>query len=340
MSNNDEQYLDAPPSQDSGSNAGPNTGTNASGARSGGDNPGRNIAPAGGARGGEMVPYQSSDEKTDVSVVKLGVEPYVSWKKHMMNVFKSRGLEQALTDARFNLVNAKQDSLAQAILTSTLDKTNRMNCIDCETAKEIWERLQSLHEVKTSFETQNLFVQLNNYRMGSAATVAESIAEIRYIAAKLKTLGESISDNNLMSVILRALPKSLKHIQLSWKTMSASDRNIKNLVSFIMSEAADGLEEADEVALMARQSGPKGRGFRAKTGSGQHRQRRGPQRSDQCNYCKKFGHWARDCYKKKNDDDEWNGKPDGSWGRPAKEESSDKPTKCWNLMAKVSSGQY
>ena len=191
------------------------------------------------------------DDKTDLTVIKLGHEPYVSWKKQLMNVLESKGLGDAILDDNYWIENKAKDSMAQTVLTSSMDKTNRLNCIDCETAKDIWERLQSLHEVKTAFETQDLFIKLNNYRMPSAARAAESISEIRYTAAKLKTLGEQISENNLMSVILRALPSSLRHIPLSWKTMSANDRNMTNLVSFILSEAADA-DKVDEVALVAK----------------------------------------------------------------------------------------
>lgn len=242
---------------------------------------------------GDMaISKQEADDKVDMVVIKLGTEPYVSWKKQMMNVLKSKGLEAAITEENYRLNNRVKESLAQTILYSSLDKTNRLNCIDCDTAKEIWDRLSSLHEVKTAFETQDLFIKLNNYRMTSAARAAESIAEIRYIAAKLKTLGEQISENNLMSVILRALPKSLRHIQLSWKTIAATDRNLTNLVSFILSEAADG-EKVDDVALIAKYS-YKSDGDLANQGFRSNRRK-----NDQCYYCKQFGHWARDCDKRR-----------------------------------------
>ena len=173
--------------------------------------------------------------KIDLTVVRLGQEPYPSWKKHITNVLKAKGLYTTVESDRDR--DPLRQSQAQALITSSLDQTNRMSVIDCETAHAMWTRLESLNEVKTTFETQNLFIKLNNYKIRSVHDVSESLAEIRYIVAKLKTLGEEVSDNNLMSVILRALPNAMNHIRVSWKTVS--DRTLSNLLSYIMSEVID-----------------------------------------------------------------------------------------------------
>lgn len=202
----------------------------------------------------------SVEDRIDYSMVKLGPEPYVSWKIHMTNVLISKGFEQVVAGKQ--ITETVRENQAQALIRASLDKVNRMNIIDCTTAGEIWKRLQNIHEVKTSFETQSIQTKLNTYRMASVGSISESLAEIRYLAAKLRMMGEAVSDSNLMSIILQSLPKALHQVRTSWKIMSASERTLENLVSFILSEAAD-LDKPEEAALMARRRGsPKGRRFR------------------------------------------------------------------------------
>ena len=291
------------------------------------------------------------EERMDLSLVKLGPEPYVSWKRHMTNVLKAKGLYGVVVGDE--KPDAIQDCQTQALLGSALDKVNRMNIIDCTTAKDIWLRLESIYEMKTSFETQNLQTKLNTYKIPSLAKISESIAEIRYLAAKLAMLGEPVRESNLMSILLSALPKPLKHVQTTWKVMSAGDRSLENLVSFILSEAAD-VEKPEETALVAKQQqGNRNNRYqrsdknrRKKNNGGQKHANRDSSPKDgksntTCNYCKKPGHWVKDCRKlqRKNEED---GKSGGkkynsnnqSSSKSQREATDGKEETVWALMAK------
>ena len=113
-------------------------------------------------------------------------------------------------------------------------------------------------------------------------------------AAKLKLLGENISDDSLMSAILRALPSQFKTFISIWKGTAAADRTIDNLLTRLMAEVEDAEEVTEEVTAMnsALYSKQKNPNFKMKT---QQRSRRS-RAHDICHNCGKTGHWKRDCW--------------------------------------------
>lgn len=209
---------------------------------------------------------------------------YVIWKRHMKNVLEAKGL---LETTETEVVGSKEHK-ARALLTSSLSADNQMKVINCETAYKIWKRLESIYENKTSFEKETLIGKLHTYKISSASQLSNSISEMENIVAKLRMLGEDVSDQSFMTAILRALPSSFSTFIKIWKGTNVTERTIENLITRLLAEVEDE-RSPGESAFISNRKSPYRRGNRQFNRN----------KNIECNFCKKKGHIARDCYKLK-----------------------------------------
>lgn len=68
-------------------------------------------------------PSYGSEEKFELEIIKLGVEPT-----------QGKRVGTGRLNSMFGVSEPVKESLIQALLISSLDKTNRMNVIDCDSA--------------------------------------------------------------------------------------------------------------------------------------------------------------------------------------------------------------
>lgn len=229
---------------------------------------------------------------------------YAIWKWQMLSILKAKGLNGVINAAKLESADLPKDSQAHALIASSLNRSNKMKVINCQTAKDIWTRIESIYENKTSFEKQTLLGKLHNYKIRSTHELSTAISDIQNIAAKLELLNEKISDDMIMSIILKALPSNYNQFIISWKLIGEKDRTLNNLISNIMSMAEDESISEDK-ALIARgkgnrkfQRGSNKRQFN--NNSGPNSQQREQPKQISCTYCKKSGHLYEYCYSRKN----------------------------------------
>lgn len=232
----------------------------------------------------------------------LNKNNYHIWKKHIHNVLDAKNL---LEEVESDVIGTVREKQARALLTSALDETNQMIVIDCESAFDIWTRLESAYENKTSYQTENLMGRLFNYKIKSLATIKQSLAEIQELAQQIKLTEKDFSDRATMTAIINALPKPHFNVFIEiWGSKPEDERTINNLTSAIMAKADMILKSDDGKALMMRKYGKTGRNFR-----GFHKRGNIPSKPVQsndrkknvsCRFCKKQGHLISECYKLKN----------------------------------------
>ena len=227
---------------------------------------------------------------------------YITWRVHMTNILEAKGLLEA---TQTELVSGSLERQARALLTSALSDDNQMKVVNCHTAYKIWKRLEATYENKSSFERENLLNKLHSYKISSGKDISNAISDMENIAAKLHLLGEKVSDESLMSAVLRALPKQFSTFITVWKGTAQQERTIENLLTRLMAEVADA--EPEERALLANQPRfgggpvkrfrPDSRGFSGPRFFNPKNQNRPNQQfRGSCNYCKKLGHRQTDCW--------------------------------------------
>lgn len=181
------------------------------------------------------------------------------------------------------------EAKAQLLITSGLSEEAMLHVVSCETAKEMWDRLQEVFDSKTSTGIHMLHQQWYMMNKDSSDSIGTQISKIQDLAHRLKTLGEDVSDNSIITKILLTLPPFLSHFVSAWESAAQADRTLSNLIArLIMEETRMGIREVGDTgeALAARE---------------QHRGRKTPFRKGRCNRCKRYGHWERECRDKEKD---------------------------------------
>lgn len=220
------------------------------------------------------------DVKLDYKICKLENDNYVTWKWQIINILKAKQLYKAddMDDE-----DDMADKQALALLGSALNNDNMALVVGCETAFEVWKRLELIFENKTTFEKQELLGKLHSYKIESSTDLAKSLMELQTTVSKLKLLGETVSDDSLMSIIINALPTMFENFIVAFKLLSPSERTLNHLISNVIAHSRSIKREPEAIAMVAKSSvNPVG------------------DQTSTCNYCKKPGHWVRDCIKLKN----------------------------------------
>lgn len=282
---------------------------------------------------------QVESAKLEVKLHTLGKDNYTIWKQHTKNVLEAKNLIDAVQQEQ--IVDSLKEKQARALLTSALDADNQMKVINCQSAHRIWKRLESIYENKTTFEAQNLYNKLHTYKIHQVSQVSKAIGEIENLVAKLRLLGEEVSDNSLMSAILRALPSQFATFITCWKGTSIPERTVDNLIARVMAEVED-TKPKQESALVSQQKGKaRGNKTRQRQTSTNNPRAKNTQHSSKgkssntitCHYCKEPGHIIRNCtkLKAKKAKDEREGRT--STEPEKKERKSKEPESQLELMA-------
>lgn len=248
------------------------------------------------------------DDKTDCRIIILGEDNYVTWKWQVMMALKSKGLEDSIITPG---IDVRKDGLTAIFLASTLSQLNMQRVINCTNAREIWDALEAIYENKSSTEMTMLFEKFTSYTIRSVGNISKDIGEIQALAARLKSLGATIDDEFIISIILKALPDSMKTWKSTWKMVNGEKLNLNNLITGIMAEVHE-MQDPENTALVASD-----RHWKRKGGKNHHSgvstKDHEPEHSNEsegeveqneiCHYCNKPGHGVKDCRKKKTDEE-------------------------------------
>lgn len=185
----------------------------------------------------------------------------------------------------------KSDFKAQKIIVTALGKPSKIHVFSCNTANEMWTRLESVYEKKSKatihFTTQKFF----NFTKDQDDDIATFISKLQTVVKQMRDLGEKVSDSMVMTKILNALPDELNHFPSAWESTTEDLQTIDNLTARLVMEEArvkmnhqSGVSDVSE-ALVAR----KFRKKHFKTSS----------KPGKCHVCNQSGHWKNECPKRK-----------------------------------------
>lgn len=243
------------------------------------------------------------------SIHKFNGQDYQLWKRQMEiymadNKLMPYILGQIERPAQNPEAWLEKDYAAQAFLMRGLELTQLKYMTDCTTSAQMWARLKSVHAEKSDQSVQILLDRFINCKMDDDEKMADYIAKVTGLAQRLKDMDLEQKDPVIISKIIGSLPAKFDNIRTAWYTVSKADQTIEKLTDHLVNEEAllnsraptDNQSSEALATSVRRYSTKKFNKNIDKNSKGKFASNRKP---GKCNYCQIPGHWARDCWKKK-----------------------------------------
>ena len=142
----------------------------------------------------------------------------------------------------------RQDAKAKFLILSAMEQVQQGTVLVCETAKEMWDRLASIHAQKSATNKLLLTQRFHEYRMNSTDPVAQHIAKIQNMARELLDLGENIPDLVVQAKIISSLPSKYRNFRSAWNSVEPARQTLEYLQERLIQEEAfmdaDSAEDA------------------------------------------------------------------------------------------------
>ncbi|CAL9226316.1 unnamed protein product, partial [Arabidopsis halleri] len=282
-----------------------------------------------------------------LSVPQFKGEKYHLWSLKMKTMFRSQevwdlvenGFEDANPAAPDQQLreSRKKDAKSLFLIQSALDEDILSRIVAVNTSHEAWEILKReyLGDQKViTVKLQTLRHSFETISMKEKETIQEYLARVSTIVSQMKSYGDSLSNETVVSKVLRTLTPKFEYVvpaimeanDLSTYTFDEMMSSLLSHEDRLMKKIEKSEEKAFQVKgeFSAQNNSGYGRGrgsFRGGRGRGRSGGRgdsgRGTGQSDsvslsynrgtdksniQCHYCKKYGHMQVDCWKKQNEE--------------------------------------
>ena len=153
--------------------------------------------------------------------------------------------------------------------------------------RKSFRALRERYQPNTIASRMALHDELGGLEMGDMSPM-EYFAKARYLRGRLASQGEAVADGNLLSRLLQGLPDAEGYRVVA--------RTIRCMVTADLDEAERRLQAEYDSERAARKNG---KGLSAYAVDAGAASAHGSGKRGTCNYCRKSGHWERDCAAKK-----------------------------------------
>ncbi|UYV79406.1 hypothetical protein LAZ67_17002496, partial [Cordylochernes scorpioides] len=198
----------------------------------------------------------------------------------------------------------KKDAKSKMLITTALEFKYLQQIVNCQTSAEMWKKLSTIYELKSETNKYLLQQRFFEYKMNPNDNIASHISKVEIQAQQLKDLGEPVSDVALITKIICSLPDKYKNFITAWDSVSSKEKTLENLTERLLKEESlqdhwdsSGNFKPDNALMTFSKFN------RNSTDSNKHQQHKqsikDKKKNTHCGYCKKKGHWWKECYKRK-----------------------------------------
>ncbi|GBP34055.1 Retrovirus-related Pol polyprotein from transposon TNT 1-94 [Eumeta japonica] len=132
------------------------------------------------------------DPARSMNLERFDGNNFRQWKFQIKCALKAKGIDISIPKPEINSTEwLKNDGMAMFIITSSMDFKQITLIENCETAKEIMEKLESIYEQKSELCKMLIHEKFYQYKMSENDSVAQHISKVENLAKQLKESGES-----------------------------------------------------------------------------------------------------------------------------------------------------
>eukprot|EP00795_Rhopilema_esculentum_P004463 gene4463-20707_t len=192
----------------------------------------------------------------------------------------------------------KRENVALATVCLSVETSLQIYVRSAKNAKEAWDNLEQHFERKSL--SQKIFYRRKLYsaRMGKGAKMIDHINYIKTLAEHLEAVDDEIAEKDLVIILISSLPEEYNYLITALETI-AEEKLSWNYVRDRLIHEYDKMQGGSEGTV----STPKAEACQDAlfTKKLTEYKKINNCKKFQCHYCKKPGHFARDCFKKKAD---------------------------------------
>ena len=239
---------------------------------------------------------------------------FLLWKMHMRFIFQSREMfsivngtltKDSLTDPAEQLQWEKKDKQAIVAILGTLDSFHKQEVITCSTSHEMWTQLQAYHDQHSDQCIIALQAKYYNLKLNEGESIAVFISTLQQLAKQLTELGQTVTEQQLISKIICGLPSSFDPLLLAWDNVPLTSQSLLGLQSRLIKlqnklrDRAQQVEPSSDRAFFTKSgssSVPASRPSPTVDQKKAHADKLARhKRHSRCYQCGQRGHFGKDC---------------------------------------------
>lgn len=210
----------------------------------------------------------------------------------------------------------KADRAASQIIVKTIESNVMALLVTCESARDVWIKLQSIYQQQTKQSSHSVQREFFNFTKNATDNMVTHIAKFEDLVLKMQQLDVKPDDSSLDAKLLDSLPDDYESLCQAWWARAEDQQTLLNLIGVLTSDETRRLKrvvkQEEIVALLASKikahdkiektisyHGKRNGSGKNYASKNQSTENTGANRKDKsklkCHKCQGYGHFRNEC---------------------------------------------